>query len=157
MLYFLKGNFFSKIIIIFIFSFKIDSITLDPDPNWTKILDPDPNSMYLDPQHCSHQIVTCVLRPASEVCELSGTDRAATSASEKVVSTGFNSVFCRLLFTSPTPWTNTIYYIPNTYIQCCESGSAWIQNFCLGPDLELLIQIKQKKKSITIASNKPMR
>ena len=24
---------------------------LDPDPNWAKILDPDPNSMYLDPQH----------------------------------------------------------------------------------------------------------
>ena len=39
-----------------IFYFKIDSITLDPDrdpnPNWAKILDPDPNSMYLDPQHC---------------------------------------------------------------------------------------------------------
>ena len=38
-----------------IFSFKIDSNTgtLDPDPNWAKILDPDPdpNSMYLDPQH----------------------------------------------------------------------------------------------------------
>ena len=38
------------------------SITLDPDqdldldpdpyPNWAKILDPDPNSMYLEPQHC---------------------------------------------------------------------------------------------------------
>ena len=26
-------------------------ITLDPDPNWAKILYPDPNSMYLDPQH----------------------------------------------------------------------------------------------------------
>ena len=26
---------------------------LDPDPNpfWTKVQDPDPNSMYLDPQH----------------------------------------------------------------------------------------------------------
>ena len=26
---------------------------MDPDPNWVKILDlvPDPNSMYLDPQH----------------------------------------------------------------------------------------------------------
>ena len=36
------------------FSFKFDSIALDQDqdPNWTKILDPDPNSMYLDPQHC---------------------------------------------------------------------------------------------------------
>ena len=41
------------------FSFKIDSITLDldpdrdldPDPNCAKIQDPDPNSMYLDPQH----------------------------------------------------------------------------------------------------------
>ena len=35
------------------FSFKIDSITLDPDPNWAKILDPDPDpiSMYSDPQH----------------------------------------------------------------------------------------------------------
>ena len=35
-----------------IFSFKIDSITLDPNSNWTKILDPDPNSMNLDPQYC---------------------------------------------------------------------------------------------------------
>ena len=34
-----------------IFYFKIYSITLDPDPNWAKVLDPDPNSMYLDPQH----------------------------------------------------------------------------------------------------------
>ena len=27
---------------------------MDPDPDWAKILDPDPNSMYryLDPQHC---------------------------------------------------------------------------------------------------------
>ena len=37
------------------FPLKIDSITLDLDldPNWAKILvlDPDPNSMYLDPQH----------------------------------------------------------------------------------------------------------
>ena len=33
------------------FFFKIDSITLDldPDTNWAKI--PDPNSMYLDPGH----------------------------------------------------------------------------------------------------------
>ena len=32
----------------------MDNFTLDPDPNWAKILDPDPNSMYqyLDPQHC---------------------------------------------------------------------------------------------------------
>ena len=36
-----------------IFSFKLDSRTLDPGPdqNWANILDPDPNSMYLDPQH----------------------------------------------------------------------------------------------------------
>ena len=26
-------------------------LDLDPDLNWAKILDPDPNSMYLDPQH----------------------------------------------------------------------------------------------------------
>ena len=24
----------------------------EPDPNWAKFLDPDPNLMYLDPQHC---------------------------------------------------------------------------------------------------------
>ena len=24
----------------------------EPDPNWPKIMDSDPNSMYLDPQHC---------------------------------------------------------------------------------------------------------
>ena len=28
----------------------------DPDPNWTKILDPDPSSMYLDPQHCFKKV-----------------------------------------------------------------------------------------------------
>ena len=33
----------------------MDSITLDPDPNWAKILDPDPNSLYLDPRHCFSQ------------------------------------------------------------------------------------------------------
>ena len=46
-----KENYFS----FGIFSFKIDRITLDPDPDpyWGKILDPDrdPNSMYWDPQH----------------------------------------------------------------------------------------------------------
>ena len=33
------------------FSFKIDYMTLDPDPIWAKIQDPDQNSMYLNPQH----------------------------------------------------------------------------------------------------------
>ena len=41
--------FFLKL--FWIFSVKIDCITLDPDPNCTKILDPDPNSMYLDPHN----------------------------------------------------------------------------------------------------------
>ena len=47
-------NYFS-LALFWIFSFKIDCITLDPDlnPNWAKSLDPDPNSMYLDPQHWS--------------------------------------------------------------------------------------------------------
>ena len=36
-----KENYFT-LKLFWIFSFKIDSITLDPDPNW----------MYLDPQHC---------------------------------------------------------------------------------------------------------
>ena len=44
-------------------SFKIDSITLDmdpePDPNWAKILDPDLNSMY------SNWIHNTVLQDAS--------------------------------------------------------------------------------------------
>ena len=38
---------------IYYFFFKIVNITqvtLDPDSNWAKILDPDPNSMNLDPQ-----------------------------------------------------------------------------------------------------------
>ena len=32
--------------------------------------------------------------------------------------------------------------------QCCGSGSAWIRNFCLDPDLdsELLFRIQQKRK-----------
>ena len=44
---------FKKIILYF--SFKIDNITLDPDQNWAKIQDPDLNSIYLYPQHCSKQ------------------------------------------------------------------------------------------------------
>ena len=43
-----RKSFFLKL--FFIFSFKIVNITLesdlDSDPNWTDILDPDPNSMY---------------------------------------------------------------------------------------------------------------
>ena len=27
---------------------------MNPDSNWAKILDPDQNSMYLDPQHWLH-------------------------------------------------------------------------------------------------------
>ena len=46
---FFKDNFFLTFLI---FSFKTDSLVLDPDPNWAKILDPEPNSMYLDPQRC---------------------------------------------------------------------------------------------------------
>ena len=39
------------------FSFKIDNLTMDPDPTWAKIQDSDPNSMYyLDPQHWSLQL-----------------------------------------------------------------------------------------------------
>ena len=30
--------------------------------------------------------------------------------------------------------------------QCCGSGSAWIWNFCLNPDPELLFQIQQNVK-----------
>ena len=29
-----------------------------------------------------------------------------------------------------------------SFIQCCGSGSAWIRNFCLDPDLELLFRIR---------------
>ena len=29
----------------------IYNITMDPDPNWAKLLETDPNSMYLGPQH----------------------------------------------------------------------------------------------------------
>ena len=36
------------------FFFKIDNVTLwnglDSAPNWSKFQDPDPNTMYLDPQ-----------------------------------------------------------------------------------------------------------
>ena len=63
-----KENYFSQKL-IWIFSFKIDSITLDPDPdqdpdpNWAKILDPDPNSMNLNPQQCDN--TDSALWPAS--------------------------------------------------------------------------------------------
>ena len=53
-----KTSFHFKLILCFIasnsilnFFLKIYDITLDRDPNWAKIQDPDPNSMYFDPQH----------------------------------------------------------------------------------------------------------
>ena len=42
-------------------NFKIYNITLNLDPNWAKSLDPDPNSMYLDPQHCFQKDLRCRL------------------------------------------------------------------------------------------------
>ena len=63
--HFFRRHFVLKIFKLFvIFYFKIDSITLDPepDPNRAKILDPDPNSMYLDPQHCSWLTTSAVGR-----------------------------------------------------------------------------------------------
>ena len=40
-----------------LFYFKIESIPLDTDPNWAKILDPDPNSMYsMYPQHLLREL-----------------------------------------------------------------------------------------------------
>ena len=52
-----KGNFFLQNYLKLFFFFKIDSFTLDPDPNWATILDPDSNLMYLDPQHCLKLII----------------------------------------------------------------------------------------------------
>ena len=44
--------------------FKIDNLILDPDPdpdpNWAEI--PDPNSMYLDPQHWLNVFCTYILK-----------------------------------------------------------------------------------------------
>ena len=41
------------LIFFFLFFFEIDHITLDPDPNWTKIQDPDPkfNLFVMSQQH----------------------------------------------------------------------------------------------------------
>ena len=47
-----KENCFPLKLFYFHSSFKIDSTTLDPDPYWANIQDPDLNSMYLDPEHC---------------------------------------------------------------------------------------------------------
>ena len=43
---------FQKKYLKYFFKIYNSVITLDPDPNWVKILDPDLNSMYMDPQHC---------------------------------------------------------------------------------------------------------
>ena len=50
---FFSSLFFFKI--IYFFFFKIDNLTLDPEPNWAKTQYPDQNSMYLDPQHCESE------------------------------------------------------------------------------------------------------
>ena len=40
--------FVEKIVIIFSFQIYNWNLDQDPDPNWAKILDPNPNSLYLD-------------------------------------------------------------------------------------------------------------
>ena len=40
---------------------KIYNIILDPDPNWAKILDPNPNLMYLDPHECIFWLKTTLV------------------------------------------------------------------------------------------------
>ena len=72
---FLRTLFFSKLFLIF--SFKIDStgITLDLDPNRTKILDQDPNSIYLDPKHW--------FKPFDHLLNESDRDLAKSSVSGK--------------------------------------------------------------------------
>ena len=57
--YIIIRKLFSQKLFLIFFFFKIYNITLDPDPNWTKILYPDPTSMYLDPQHCRVSLATC--------------------------------------------------------------------------------------------------
>ena len=47
------------------------SITLDPDPYWAKILEPDPSSMYLGPQHwSSFSIVDLKRRVRGYLCSI---------------------------------------------------------------------------------------
>ena len=48
-MFFIANSFSLKLFLIIFF--KIYNISLDSDPNWAKILHPDPNSMHLDPQH----------------------------------------------------------------------------------------------------------
>ena len=48
------------------FFFKINNITMDPDPNWAKILDPDPR--YLNPQHCKKSFIKTRHKLRSLVC-----------------------------------------------------------------------------------------
>ena len=57
--------------------FKIDNtpVTLDPDPdqNWAKILDPDTNSMCLDPQHSLNTAFLKkkkISQPIGRICQI---------------------------------------------------------------------------------------
>ena len=43
----------NKHFIIIIVKLEAKRQTMDPDPNWAKSLDEDPNPMYLGPQHWS--------------------------------------------------------------------------------------------------------
>ena len=65
----LRDTFFSSKTIFYHF-FKIDDKTLDSDryPNWAKIQDPDPNTMYRSPQHCCGVLYNKWYREASIIC-----------------------------------------------------------------------------------------
>ena len=54
---------------------------MDPDLNWVKILDPDPNSMYVDPQHWFFLSLSL---PDGETLETLGTE-IAVGTDEQVV------------------------------------------------------------------------
>ena len=49
------------------FFFKIYNITLDLDPDWARILDPDTNSVQLNTQHCTWANLSLYLAEAEQV------------------------------------------------------------------------------------------
>ena len=83
------------------------SITLDlnpdPDPNWAKIMDQDPNSMYSDPQNCLKVFI-----------------KASSSSGSALNS--FVSVYCSLHYFLSTDAHLCRSVIPKNILPCYTCG-----------------------------------
>ena len=70
-----KDFFYKTTVFLTFYSKSTSTLVLVSGSNWAKTLDPDPNSKYLNPQHCLKAIIFPRLVSLVPVCCRRGRDR----------------------------------------------------------------------------------